>query len=121
LKKFVLAVTFVFILFSIMIFLKFGSALTQEGNPTPILTSILKLELSNNGYQIVSENDRAEKYVSEFKLKYPYGIVKEIMKDDGWTFQEQMGSGLIFVKNDETIVVETRQFTKSYYLWTVPK
>lgn len=81
----------------------------------------MKLEHSNNGFQKVSESDKEEKYVSEYKVKYPYGIAKEFMKDFGWTFKEQMGSGLMFKKNSEVIIIETRQYSKNYYLWEVPK
>jgi hypothetical protein len=32
-----------------------------------------------------------------------------------------MGSGFIFEKNGQKAVVETRQYSKQYYIWDVPK
>ncbi|WP_442600117.1 hypothetical protein [Neobacillus sp. D3-1R] len=116
-RKVLIAVLFVFVLCFGFIFIRFGTALTQEGNPIPILTSIMKLELSNSGYEKISD----EKYVSEFKENYPYEILKEYMSDIGWNFHEQLGSALVFVKNEKVIVMETRQFTRHYYLWKIPE
>jgi hypothetical protein len=103
------------------IYLRFGSALTQEGNPLPYLSSIIKLELSNNGKEKVVDGQHEERYISEFKVKYPYGIAIEYMESLGWELQEQMGSGFIFEKNGQKAVVETRQYSKQYYIWDVPK
>ncbi len=105
------------------IILSYGRALTQEGNPIPILTSIMKLELLNSGYEKISDTNNELKYVSEYKYKekYPYGIAMEFMKEKGWDFKEQMGAGLVFQKNEEVIVIETKHYSKHYYLWDVPK
>jgi hypothetical protein len=101
--------------------LKFGSALTQEGNPIPYLIAISKYEFSNNGYEEVLKKSDKIRYVSKFEEKNPLGMTKEFMKDKGWEFKEQMGSGLIFEKNDEIITIETRQYTKHYSIWDIPK
>ncbi|MCM3627769.1 hypothetical protein M3194_10360 [Paenibacillus glycanilyticus] len=47
-------------------------------------------------------------------------IVKRYMKQRDWDYKEQMGSGLVFERNGESIVIETRLYTKHYYLWDIP-
>lgn len=51
LKKFLLIMLLLLILIIVLIQLRFGSALFQEGNPSPILISIMTLELSNGDYE----------------------------------------------------------------------
>jgi hypothetical protein len=121
LKKILISLIIVVLLPIGYIYLRFGSALTQEGNPIPYLSSIIKLELSNNGKEKVVDGQHEERYISEFKVKYPYGIAIESLKSLGWEFKEQMGSGFIFEKNGQKAVVETRQYSKQYYIWDVPK
>jgi len=120
LKK-VLIVLLLLILLFIGFILRFGSALTQEGNPLPYIIAIIKYELSNNGYEVVLETTNETRYISKFEKKYPLGMVKEFMKTRGWEFKEQMGSGLVFEKDKETITIETRQYSKHYFIWDIPK
>lgn len=110
-----------FILIIGLILLRFGSALFQEGNPTPILTSIVNLELEKSDYELFSETNIHNKYVSDNTGIYRYDVIKGFMKEKGWDFKEQMGSGLVFKKDEQTIVVETRQYSKHYILWNIPK
>lgn len=121
LKKFLTVMLFFFFLFFGYIGLRFGSALTQEGDPFPYLLAISKYEFSNKGYEEVLERTNDIRYVSEFEEKYPFGVMKEIMETKGWQYREQMGSGLVFEKERETITIETRQFSKHYYIWDIPK
>lgn len=110
-----------FVLFFGFIAVRFGSALTQEGNPIPYLISIIKLELSNNGYEKVLETEYGNRFVSEFNKDYPLGMAIEFMKGYGWNFKEQIGSGLVFEKEHEVITISTRQYSRYYYIWDVPK
>ncbi|HZH61140.1 MAG TPA: hypothetical protein VEY70_16570 [Metabacillus sp.] len=120
-KKVLIVVLLFFLLFFDFIGLRFGSALTQEGNPIPYLIAIGKYELSNSGYEEVLETSNEIRYVSEYEKKYPLGMAMEFMKMEGWKFKEQMGSGLVFEKNKEAITIETRQYSKHYFKWDVPK
>ncbi|MFJ8067326.1 hypothetical protein ACIQZD_00005 [Peribacillus sp. NPDC096447] len=120
-KKFLQVMFLLFILIIGLILLRFGSALFQEGNPTPILTSIMNLELEKSDYELFSETNIHNKYVSDNTGIYRYDVIKGFMKEKGWDFKEQMGSGLVFKKDEQTIVVETRQYSKHYILWNIPK
>ena len=101
--------------------LRLGSALTQEGNPIPYVISITKYELFNDEYEKVLETTNAVRYLSEYEKKHPYGVTKEFMKSRDWEFKEQIGSGLVFEKNKEIITISTRQYSKQYFIWDVPK
>ncbi|MCA1029550.1 hypothetical protein LCL95_00730 [Bacillus timonensis] len=119
-KKILMVGLLCFVLLLGFVGYRFGSALTQEGNPIPYLISITKYELSNNGYEQVLETENGIRYVSQYEKKYPLGMAIEYMKSKGWEFKEQMGSGLVFVKNEEEITISTKQYSKHYFLWDVP-
>ena len=99
---------------------RFGSALSQEGNPLPIFSSIFVLEFSDSDYEQFAESETQNRYVSANTGESRYDALEEFMKENGWEFREQLGSGLVFEKDEETLVIETRQFSKDYFLWDVP-
>ncbi|HHW36269.1 MAG TPA: hypothetical protein GXX18_03105 [Bacillales bacterium] len=91
-KKGLVVILLLFVLFFGFIAVRFGSALTQEGNPILYLTSIVKLELSNNGYEKVLKTEYGNRFVTKFNKNYPLGMAKKFMKGKGWKFKEQIGS-----------------------------
>lgn len=100
----------------------FDSALTQEKNTITILSCVMKLEIWNRDYEQVADEDHNYRYISKnMGGESRNDVVKNFMLQKGWDFKEQMGSALIFHKNDRTITVGTRQFSKHYFLWDVPK
>ncbi|BCB04154.1 hypothetical protein [Bacillus sp. KH172YL63] len=120
-KRLLAILTVILVLTVGFIGLKFGSALTQEGNPVPYLKAIIQYELSGVSFKEVVENQYHIRYVSGSKEQDPYRPVKDFMKNHGWAFKEQIGSGLVFVKDGGRVTVETRQYSESYDLWDVPK
>lgn len=121
-RRIVTVITTLAITFTLMgaILGVYGNVLFQEGNPIPVVSSILKLEFSNADY--VKFSASPTKYISKFNSAGDrYSIIKEYMKKKGWEFKEQMGSGLIFDKNGEQTVISTRQYTKNYFIWSVPE
>ncbi len=102
------------------IVLRFGGALSQEGNPAPILSAIAKLEYSDENHMRFDTTDKESRYVSANSGQDRYAPVKAYMKRYGWDFKEQMGSGLIFERNGQSSVVETRLYSKHYFLWDIP-
>ena len=98
----------------------FGNVIFQEGNPVPVISSIIKLEFTDAEY--VAFSTSPNRYISEFSSGDDrYSVVLNYMKEQGWEFKEQMGSGLIFENEVEEIVVETRQYTRKYFIWRVPE
>lgn len=97
-----------------------GIALFQEGNPRPILAAISRLEFGGGSVmEPFAETDRGIRYVAK-SGESRYDPVEDYMEEKGWRFKEQMGSGLIFVKDDQTLVVETRQYSRHYILVDIP-
>ncbi len=81
LKKFLLTLLLLFILIISLISLRFGSALFQEGNPTPILMSIMILELSDSDYEQFSETNIHNRYISDNTGSIRYN--KRLYERDG--------------------------------------
>ncbi|WLD94385.1 hypothetical protein [Alkalihalobacillus sp. AL-G] len=119
-KSFVKIIVILTVFAAFFVIVRFGDALSQEGNPVPILTAITKLHISNNNYEPFSESDFDTRYVSENTGKSRYNVVKEFMEEKGWVYQEQMGSGLIFKNSDQTITISTIQYSRHYILWNIP-
>lgn len=112
-----IVVTFSFLGFVIGVY---GNVIFQEGNPIPLISSIIKLEFTNDTY--VRYSNSPDQYISEFEPgSQRYKIVIGFMEEKGWAFEEQMGSGLIFKKGDEQMTIETRQYTRNYYVWSIPE
>ena len=43
------------------------------------------------------------------------------MKEKGWIFNEQFGSGLIFVKDGKELIIDTELYSENYLIWNVPQ
>ncbi|MGO4889006.1 hypothetical protein ACJ2A9_14725 [Anaerobacillus sp. MEB173] len=120
-KKFLVVILLVLIIAFGFIGIRFGSALFQEENTTEIIATITKLEFSNSDYIQITDTSDGIRYVTKNKNGSQEQIIKEFMEKNDWAFKEQMGAGYIFEKDGVTVVVETRLFTKNYFLWDVPK
>jgi len=99
----------------------FGSALLQEGNPIPILLSAVKLTFSERDYVQFTKTEKQSSYLSQNTGSNPYHAIKEFMKSMGWTFEEQMGAGLIFIKGEKEAIVLTRQYSRYFFIWDILK
>jgi hypothetical protein len=47
-------------------------------------------------------------------------LLKERMNKEGWTYDTQMGSGYLFTKDQQKVMVETRIWNSDYVRITVP-
>lgn len=121
LKKLVLVILLLSVVAIGLFGIRFGSALFQEENTTEIIISITRLEFSTNDYIKITDTSQEIRYVSKNKNGSQERVIKEFMRENGWQFREQAGSGYIFEKDGVTVVVGTRLFTRNYFLWHVPK
>ncbi|WP_183600376.1 hypothetical protein [Paenibacillus phyllosphaerae] len=119
-RKILLSAVLLVVLGVALLGFRFGSALFQEGNPLPILSSIAELEWTNSSYESYSRTDKTTKYISRNTGESRYDVIKAMMKNEGWDFIEQMGAGLVFENNGQTKVVETRQYSRHYILSEIP-
>jgi hypothetical protein len=103
-------------LLALGVFLVFySSVIFQEGNPWPQIKGIVRL---NFGQEDVVKLDIGEnKYIT--KNDNPE-IIKSFMKDRGYDFTEQMGSGYLFKSNTGTSAVAVHRYYSRYYsLWSI--
>ncbi len=42
-----------------------------------------------------------------------------LMKNDGWKFIEQNGSGYFLKKKDRSVIIKSSNFTKRYLIWKI--
>lgn len=120
-SKIITIITTIVVTFSILGFVvgAYGNVIFQEGDPIPLIRSIAKLEFTDADFVLYAQGP--DQYVSEFESGSDrYKVVKDFMQEKGWAFKEQMGSGLIFEKDGDKIVVETRQYTRNYFVWSIP-
>lgn len=111
-----LAVILILVLFTIL----YAPVIFQEGNPLPLLQGIVKLQLSEEKIIPVSNSSVTTPAVYITKTKGGVDALLQYMKDEGWTMAEQLGSGYVFKKHENTITVISRQYSRFYQLWKVP-
>lgn len=101
----------------LMIFIMTFPVIFQEGNPIPIFRAIIDLHNTNDSIVLISDNPN--QYISLTKVgDEPF---TDIMMKSGWILDEQLGSGYIFYKGEETLIVTSVQYTGRYRIWKIPE
>jgi len=114
-KKILLIASIVILALGIFIFL-YSSVIFQEGNPWPQIKGAAQLKFG--GSNIVKLSDSDDKYMT--KSKNGPEIIKDFMKDRGYEFIEQMGSGYFFTKDNlDKAVVTHKYYSRFYLLWNI--
>jgi len=87
----------------------------QEGNPWPQIKGIIQLKFSNENIVQLSGFDN--KYMTESKNGI---IIHEFMKNRGYEFTGQMGSGYFFKSpTGQNAIVTHKYYSKYYSLWSI--
>lgn len=109
-KKFLIILLFILIVFILTMTL-----ISQERNPILLIKGIIELNTGNEEFIKLSENP------IQYICKVEKGEEKLInfMKNDGWKFIEQNGSGYFFKKKDKSIIIKSSNFTKRYLIWKI--
>lgn len=103
----VLAVGFLSFMYSPVVF--------QEGNPWPEIKGIVQLKFS--GKDIVQLSGSDNKFMTESKNGT---TIHDFMKDRGYEFTGQMGSGYFFESRAGQNAIATHKYYSRYYsLWTI--
>ncbi len=84
--------------------------ITQEGNPGPVATGIIKLELS--GEEIVPLPGRLL-----LQKAGPITPLKAYLAGYGWIYSDQLGSGIFFQRRGEELFVHARMLTRRYVVY----
>ena len=89
----------------------------QEGNPWPEIKGIVQLKFS--GKDIVQLSGSDNKFMTESKNGT---MIHDFMKDRGYEFTGQMGSGYFFETATGQKAIATHKYYSRYYsLWTITK
>lgn len=103
------------ILFVSALLLLYSPIIFQEGNPWPQIKGIAKLTFGSQ--KIVKLDIGKNKYIS--RSNDPE-IIKSFMKEGGYNFTEQMGSGYMFLSEaGKGAVAVHRYYSRYYSLWSI--
>ncbi|MEQ8201551.1 MAG: CapA family protein [Syntrophomonadaceae bacterium] len=89
----------------------------QEGHLLPLASAAW--ELTNGSADIAAIPGETEEYLA----RSGDGIkpLLDMMASRGWNYQEQMGTGIMFVKNGALATVSSRMFTSRYIIFSIPE
>lgn len=117
LKRTLLVIAVTVITAFVTFLLIYRNVIFQEGNPIPIIKGIVKLNLTNN--DVVKVSDKSERYIEKSKSGHQPFI--KLMMNDGYTFNEQIGSGLIFEKGGSMVIATIKMYTRYYEVINVSR
>lgn len=108
----------IIILFFIIILWQYTPVIFQEGNPWPQIKGIAKLNFGNT--HIIKLSSYDNKYIT--KNKNGLEALINFLKNQGYQYIDQMGSGYFF-KNDnlDILIVTRRQYSRFYSIWNIAK
>ena len=93
----------------------YSKVIFQEGNPWPEIKGIVQLKFS--GKDIVQLTGSDNKFMTESKNGT---MIHDFMKDRGYEFTGQMGSGYFFESATGQSAIATHKYYSRYYsLWTI--
>ena len=93
----------------------YSSIIFQEGNPWPQIKGIAQLTFSGSDMVKLSGSDN--RYLT--KSQGGPMAVEAFMKNRGYEYTDQMGSGYFYKSSDKTIVLTRRQYSRFYTIWTI--
>lgn len=105
---------FVFLALGLFVFF-YAAVIFQEGNPWPQIKGIAQLTIG--GVDMVVLSGAHNEYVT--KSKGGDVVIDMFMKDRGYKYVEQMGSGYFYKSSDKTTVLTRRQYSRFYTIWTI--
>ncbi|MDD4476934.1 MAG: hypothetical protein PHY40_02130 [Patescibacteria group bacterium] len=113
-KKILLLISLIILVLGIFAFF-YSSVIFQEGNPWPQIKGITQLTFGKSDMVKLSGTDN--KYLT--KSKGGPTVVETFMKDRGYEYTDQMGSGYFYKSSDKTIVLTRHQYSRFYTIWTI--
>lgn len=113
-KKILLFTLLIVIIIGIFLFI-YSSIIFQEGNPYPQIKGIIQLTFSSQDVVRLSADEN--KYISKGNN---FEAIKSLMKDKGYDFIEQMGSGYLFKSSAGLGATVTHRYYSQYYsIWNI--
>jgi uncharacterized protein YlzI (FlbEa/FlbD family) len=113
-KKILLLISAVILIAGIFLSL-YSSVIFQEGNPWPEIKGIVWLTFS--GSDIVKLSGSDNEYLT--RSKGGPGMIETYMKNRGYEYTDQMGSGYFYKSPDGNVVITRRQYSRFYVIWII--
>ncbi|MFA5359024.1 MAG: hypothetical protein WC310_04385 [Patescibacteria group bacterium] len=98
-----------------LIYNLFSPVIFQEGNPWPQIKGITELTFGKS--KIVKLSGSDNKYLT--KNKGGWEVADSLLKNKGYEFTEQMGSGYFYKSSDSNAVMTRRQYSRFYIIWAI--
>jgi len=100
----------------IFIFSFYSPVVFQEGNPLSLFKAIIKLNTSPS--DIIKLDQKGEVYLT--KSRNSQDILENKLKEQGYYFVEQLGSGYLFKNNNsDALIITRKQYSRFYHIWTI--
>lgn len=113
-KKILLFISLIILIVSIFLFF-YSPVIFREGNPWSQIKGITQLNFGNK--EVVKLDIGENKYITKSDN---LEIIKFFMKDKGYNFMEQMGSGYLFKSDIGVSAVAIHRYYGRYYsLWSI--
>ena len=119
-KKFSLWLGVLLVIFIVLIAFRYGHLLAKDEGTIRLVAAISVLDSTSRDYVKFDETIFVTRYVSENSGESRYDIIKKVLSDLGWSYKTQEEAALFFQKDKDILVVETKLFTGTYFLWDVP-
>ena len=119
-KKLSLWLGALLVIFFVLIAFRYGHLLSKDEGTIRLVTAISILDSTSRDFMKFDETIFVTRYVSENSGESRYDIIKKVLSDLGWSYNTQEGAALFFRKDKDIVVVETKLFTRNYFLWDVP-
>ena len=113
-KKVLLPVIALVSLIAVIFLSIYSPIIFQEGDPLPQIKGIIQLTFGKSDMVKLSGSDN--KYLTESGGGWE--IMDNYLKERGYEFVEQMGSGYFYESFDDNIVLVRRQYSRFYAIWT---
>lgn len=90
----------------------------QEGNPAPLLKGIMRLNFTQD--RVVKLDVAGDRYLT--KSKNGQEVLADWLKDQGYGFIDQMGSGYFFKDQaDNALLATHRYYSRFYSIWSLTR
>ncbi|MFA5024702.1 MAG: hypothetical protein WC523_07190 [Patescibacteria group bacterium] len=99
-----------------LVFLLYRPVIFQEGNPAPLVRGIMRLSFTQD--KIVKLDMAGDRYLTNSKNGQE--VLVDLLKNQGYEFIEQMGSGYFFKdKNNNALLATHRYYSRFYSVWSL--
>lgn len=115
-NKKILLLTLAMISLIVGIFLSlYSSVIFQEGNPWPQIKGIAQLTFGKSN--IIKLPGLENRYIT--KSQNGSTTIESFIKNLGYEYTDQMGSGYFYKSSDKTIILIRHQYSRFYTIWAI--